>query len=123
MNIQYPTEIPPPLAGRTYKPVSPLKVTELQNKRKIVRRVFTNTPVFVDCEFVFTDEQGQIFERFYAVDLAEGSEWFEMEVSNQFGKAVELVRFSKIYSNHLIGMPNTIIRKWRYKATFEVHSR
>lgn len=122
--IYFPSELKPQRVGATYKPVSPTKTTLMQNGRNIVRKVFTQTPVFFDAEFVFDDQQAQIFERFFANDLGNGLEWFTMWVLQPLGVKELVVRFSGAYVGpKVFGMPNATERKWLYTATFEIYTR
>lgn len=122
--INFPPELKPQRVGATYKPVSPTKTTLMQNGRNIVRKVFTQTPVFFDAEFVFDDQQSQVFERFFANELKNGLEWFSMNVLQPHGLTELTLRFKGAYIGpQIFGLPNATERKWLYKATFEIYTR
>lgn len=122
--IYFPAELKAQRVGATYKPVSPTKTTKMQNGRNLVRKIFTNTPVFFDAEFIFSDEDAQLFERFYAKDTNNGLEWFTMNVLQPLGVKELLVRFSGAYAGpKIFGLPNAAERKWQYTATFEIYTR
>lgn len=124
MSIVFPEILKAQRVGATYKPVSPTKTTLMQNSRNIVRKVFTDTPVFFDAEFIFTDEHAQTFERFFANEAKNGLEWFTMKVLRPSGVEELTVRFSGAYEGpKLFGLPNATVRRWEYKATFEIYLR
>jgi len=121
-DIYYPHDyLPLPLqAGYGFKPVSPLKRTEMVSGRSRQRRKYTSTPTAVTVRWIFIkDQQAQVFESWYRDVLIDGVSWFFMKLQTPVGVKFYKCRFTDIYDGPTLVPP----KYWQYSALIELWER
>ena len=120
--IDFPEELPAPRAGTQYELEQPL-FKGLEGARDSYGLISPFVPVYLNVEWVFTDEQAQRFEQFYQDDLSDGMFGFVMPVLVPAGRLPARCRFLGIYESKLFGMPHAKKRLWSYSAKIEMQQR
>jgi len=120
-NLSFPHEyLPmPQRPGIGYKPVSPLRRTQLTSGRARQRRLYTSTPTEVGVTWIFNDQQSQLFESWFRDVISDGAAWFNMRIRAPGGVDDYACRFTDIYQGPtLIGF-----QRWQFSATLELWER
>jgi len=124
-DIYYPHEyLPAPLLSPTgeygFKPISPLKRTDLTSGRARQRRMYTSVPTQSSVKWRFrTQSEAQYFEAWYRETLYDGVSWFYMKLKTPLGVEFYKCRFIDIYDGPYFMSP----RFWQYSATLELWDR
>jgi len=106
--------------GYGFKPVSPLKRTELITGRARQRRAYTSTPTQASIDwFMETDAQAMLFEAWYHETITDGVDWFYMRLQTPLGVEFYKCRFTDIYQGPTLVAPIY----WRFTATLELWKR
>ncbi|MGV2935229.1 hypothetical protein ACIPUA_09400 [Providencia sp. AGC89] len=117
--ITYPYEyLPlPEQEGYAFKPLSPLRRTQLSSGRARQRRVYTSTPTNLSVSWYFEEEpQAQLFEAWYRDALSDGAAWFMMKLQTPLGVELYKCRFMDIYDGPTLAPP----KHWKFSATLEL---
>ena len=110
------------LTDYSIQPVDPLQRVQLESGYTRVRRRYSATPDNVTISWVFTTQQAEIFEHFFAITLADGVRWFKMPILRPQGRLPHVVQFTGIYQGPS-PMGPSLNRKWRYSATLQQYLR
>tara|TARA_R100000781_G_scaffold110309_2_gene75677 strand:+ start:4049 stop:4513 length:465 start_codon:yes stop_codon:yes gene_type:complete len=120
-NIDYPAELPTPQrSGYAIQHASPFMRTEMSTGRARQRRAFTSVPSSVELQWLLTNAQAQIFEAWFAYDITDGADWFNLALTTPVGR-LEFYecRFAAMYDGPaLVGLDY-----WRYTAKVEIRKR
>lgn len=119
-DINYPAGLPNPLReGHTASRVSPFARSPMVSGRARQRRMFTSVPSIDTYNWIFTDEQAAIFESWFAFDISDGTEWFNIRRRTPLGMSTLVCRFVDMYRG-----PNLFgIGRWRISAELEAYER
>ncbi|WP_417315716.1 hypothetical protein [Cycloclasticus pugetii] len=120
-NIDYPAELPTPQrSGYAIQHTSPFMRTDMATGRARQRRTFTSVPSTVELQWLLTNAQAQIFEAWFAYDITDGADWFNLALTTPVGR-LEFYecRFAAMYDGPaLVGLDH-----WRYTAKVEIRKR
>lgn len=120
MTIYYPERLPRGLhSGRSYSLVSPLVRSELVSGRARQRRGFTSVPQGAQIKWLFTSQEGQLFEAWWRDALTDGVSWFECPLETPLGYSNYTCRFTDVYSGPARVGPDL----WSYSAELELFER
>ncbi|AIR71483.1 hypothetical protein [Dickeya fangzhongdai] len=120
-NVNYPCDyLPmPQRTGHAFNPVSPMIRTQLTSGRSRQRRLYTSTPTQAGVTWIFSDIQAELFEAWYRDAIADGADWFNMDLRTPLGVESYVCRFTDIYDGPtLIGFG-----RWQLTATLELWER
>lgn len=119
-SINYPAELPPPQwASNQWAVTSPNQRTNMDSGRARQRRKFSSVPAMRSATFIFTAGQAVTFERWFATDLKDGTEWFNIYMRHPLGFTQFVCRVVNVY-NGPIAFGS---KHWTYSATLEVWER
>lgn len=122
---RYPEQLP--LARRQnygINHVSPMARTGMVTGRARQRRTFTSVPSLVTTLWIFTPQEGTLFEAWFRYTLKDGTEWFEMPLRTPLNGGS--YPRSSLYKCRFTGMyqgPEPIGPKWQYTAELEIWER
>lgn len=120
--ITWPSELPLMQIGSSYEPVDPQLRTQSQSGRTIVRRIYSGVPEEFPARWVMSGTQAIIFERFYRIDLDNGTLWFNMPVWLPQSQGLRAVQFQGIYQRrHLAHGRDRGL--WEYTANMRHYLR
>jgi len=107
----------------TYAPVDPQLRTQTQSHSTITRRKFSDVPENFTARFVMTNTQAVIFEKFYRIDLKNGTEWFMLPIVNPQKAPSSLVKFVGAYNRTRLNAPGATKGIWEYSADMRHYLR
>jgi hypothetical protein len=119
--IDYPAELPSPArSGYALQHVSPFARTPMQTGRARQRRTFQSVPSSVTLTWTLRNEEAQIFEAWFAYDITDGADWFNIDLKTPVGTLAPYeCRFMEMYQGpELFGLD-----MWRYTAEVEIRER
>ena len=119
--VDYPAGLPlPARSGYALKHTSPFARTEMSTGRARQRRTFTSVPSMVELSWLMSNAQAQVFEGWFAHDITDGADWFNIVLTTPVGRLVPYeCRFTEMYDGPaLVGLAS-----WRYTATVEMRER
>lgn len=119
--IDYPAELPTPQrSGYGLQHVSPFARTEMTTGRNRSRRTFTSVPTRVPLTWLFTNQQAQIFEAWFAYGIDDGTQWFNIDLTTPAGRLAPYeCQFTSMYNGPtLIGIDH-----WQITAEVEIRER
>lgn len=94
--VLWPKELPCSTpSGYGFEKVDGRRITEMDQGPPRVRLVYKNTPQLADMAFLMTEEQYQLYERFYREDAKNGSMVVRIPALNGEGISYWDVRFLK----------------------------
>lgn len=97
--ITFPSILPSAIQNNySYNHIDNLLVSQLMNGRQKQRRKFFSTPTIVNVQWIFKYGELQIFEAWYAYDVKDGQEWFEVPILTAKVLNVTECRFRKMYT-------------------------
>lgn len=119
--IDYPSTLPTPSRdGYALQHVSPFSRTPMRTGRARQRRTFQSVPSEVGLTFTFREPEAQVFEGWFAYDITDGADWFNIDLKTPVGNLAPYeCRFMEMYSGpELFGLD-----LWRYTARVEIRER
>jgi hypothetical protein len=120
-NIDYPAGLPTPSrAGYSFQHVSPFARTEMATGRARQRRTFQSVPSLTELQFTMTQTQAQLFEAWFAYDINDGGDWFNIDLKTPLDESASYeCRFTEMYSGpSLFGLD-----QWQFTAQVELRER
>ena len=105
--------------GMGFKPDTGFIRSEMEAGPARQRQRFASTPTVFTVTWTFTRAQLAIFEKFYQLDLAGGSAWFNIDLVNGVGKTTYVARFKETYS----AQTSTREFYWNVTGTLETLAR
>lgn len=116
----WPSQLPlPEQSGYAIQHISPLQRTSMVSGRARQRRVYTSVPSNVAVQWVFNDQQAQLFELFFRYGIADGADWFFCKLQTPLGIMDYECRFTDIYE----GPTLVSFDAWTVSATLEIRER
>ena len=119
--VDYPTGLPVPNRDSyAFQAVSPFRRTEMTTGRARQRRTFTSVPTVVSLSFVFSTPEAQVFEGWFAYQITDGTDWFNIDLLTPMGSMQAYVcRFTEMYAGpELFG-----VKHWKFTAPVELRER
>jgi hypothetical protein len=95
----FPSTIPGVVMhGLGFKPEQSFVRTDMESGPARQRRRFSAAPTIFTVSWTFTRAQLAVFEKFYDVDLAGGTNWFNVNLPNGMGNTTYTARFKEPYN-------------------------
>ncbi|OHV13016.1 hypothetical protein [Kushneria phosphatilytica] len=117
---EYPDVLPLPLqSGYGFQPTSPLQRTEMSSGRARQRRMYSTVPTVASVTWLFTPEEGRIFEGWYRNLVTDGADWFVIRLKTPLGIQPYKARFTDIYDGPTLKGGNY----WEFSAELELIER
>lgn len=119
-NINFPSQLPNPLReNHSLQAVQPFARTQLASGRSMQRKSFSNVPTQGVWEYIFTDQQAQIFESWFRDSLNDGAAWFNAKRKTPLGISSLVCRFTAMYTGPTLLGPD----RWRFACPIEIIER
>lgn len=110
---QYPDYLPLPLRdGYGLTSADPIRATPMVTGRPTFRVMQTSVPMQVAVNFNFSQAEAGLFEAWFAQQLNNGFELFQMKLQTPAGFKLYQCRFMRMYQ----GPQLVQITRWRYSA-------
>ena len=115
--MEYPSNLPCPLrAGYNINPENNIIRTQMVSGRARQRVQYTSVPAYADLSWIFTAQEGQVFESW---SISAGADWFSIKLKTPLGYYLHECRFMETPQGpSLIG-----VDLWGYKAKVEIRDR
>lgn len=92
--VYYPSQLPAPLrAGKQRRQAPSFRVTDSYRGRAYAQPIGTDTPVFWDLTFRFTQAQAQLFIFWFEYSIERGAAPFVMRIRTEFGLVLHELQF------------------------------
>lgn len=110
---QYPSVLPAAQkADREFQMVDPLVSSASENGQTRWDRRFTDVPYATPVSWVFDDAECALFRTWYANEIRQGADWFEMPLKAPEGREVRECHFAQAYT----GPTRVGYDRWRISA-------
>jgi len=119
--VDYPSGLPVPNRDSyAFQAVSPFRRTEMTTGRARQRRTFTSVPTVASLSFVFSTPEAQVFEGWFAYQITDGADWFNVDLLTPTGNMQSYeCRFTEMYAGpELFG-----VKHWKFTAPVELRER
>lgn len=102
-------------SGYSLEPQNPVIRTEMEAGPARQRKAQTTVPVDITVKWIFTNAQYSTFKSFWASDVNNGTDWFDLAIQDAGGVATAEVRFKegKFKADQLA------FDQWQISATLE----
>jgi len=121
--VDFPSSLPAATISRNgydINHVSPFARTTMRTGRARQRRTFQSVPSNVNLQFRFNEPQAQIFEGWFAYDITDGADWFNIDLKTPVGNIAPYeCRFTEMYSGPRLDNSDY----WNYTAQVEIRER